>query len=75
MVRTYAHIDHTGLFPKLALAGFRGKAWTTEATRDPLRWLQPDARVIQENDVDRLNRQNVRRGERRFCGPRTSMRD
>lgn len=63
MLLTHAHIDHTGLFPKLALAGFRGKAWTTEATRDLLHWLLPDAGAIQEGDVDRLNRRNSRRGE------------
>ncbi|HTO80841.1 MAG TPA: MBL fold metallo-hydrolase [Methylomirabilota bacterium] len=62
---THAHIDHTGLFPRLALAGFRGKAWTTEATRDLLRWLLPDAGAIQESDVDRLNRRNARRAEPR----------
>ena len=62
---THAHIDHTGLFPRLALAGFRGKAWTTEATRDLLRWLLPDAGAIQESDVDRLNRRNARRDEPR----------
>jgi metallo-beta-lactamase family protein len=62
---THAHIDHTGLLPKLALAGFRGKAWTTEATRDLLQWLLPDAGAIQESDVDRLNRRNVRRAEPR----------
>jgi metallo-beta-lactamase family protein len=60
---THAHIDHTGLFPKLALAGFRGSAWTTKATRDLLRWLLPDAGAIQENDVERLNRRNARRAE------------
>lgn len=62
---THAHIDHTGLFPKLALTGFRGKAWTTEATRDLLHWLLPDAGAIQEGDVERLNRRNSRRGEPR----------
>ena len=62
---THAHIDHTGLFPKLALAGFRGRAWTTDAARDLLRWLLPDAGAIQENDVDRLNRRNSRRAEPR----------
>ena len=60
---THAHIDHTGLFPKLALAGFRGRAWTTAATRDLLHWLLPDAGAIQENDVERLNRRNARRAE------------
>lgn len=60
---THAHIDHTGLFPKLALAGFRGRAWATPATLDLLRWLLPDAGAIQENDVGRLNRRNARRAE------------
>lgn len=60
---THAHIDHTGLFPKLVLAGFRGRAWATPATRDLLHWLLPDAGAIQENDVERLNRRNARRAE------------
>ena len=60
---THAHIDHTGLFPKLALAGFRGRAWATAATRDLLYWLLPDAGTIQENDVARLNRRNARRAD------------
>ena len=60
---THAHIDHTGLFPKLALAGFRGRAWATAATRDLLHWLLPDAGTIQENDVARLNRRNARRAD------------
>lgn len=60
---THAHIDHTGLFPKLVLAGFQGRAWTTPATRDLLHWLLPDAGAIQENDVERLNRRNARRAE------------
>lgn len=60
---THAHIDHTGLFPKLALAGFRGAAYATDATRDLLHWLLPDAGAIQENDVERLNRRNARRAE------------
>lgn len=60
---THAHIDHSGLFPKLALAGFQGRAWATPATRDLLQWLLPDAGAIQENDVARLNRRNMRRAE------------
>ena len=60
---THAHIDHSGLFPKLTLAGFQGRAFATEATRDLLRWLLPDAGAIQEYDVERLNRRNARRAE------------
>jgi metallo-beta-lactamase family protein len=63
LLLTHAHIDHTGLFPKLALAGFRGRASATAATLDLLRWLLPDAGEIQENDVDRLNRRNAKRAE------------
>ncbi|MFO1081109.1 MAG: MBL fold metallo-hydrolase [Reyranellaceae bacterium] len=62
-ILSHAHIDHTGLFPKLALGGFRGPAYTTVATRDLLRWLLPDAGAIQENDVERLNRRNRRRAD------------
>jgi metallo-beta-lactamase family protein len=60
---THAHIDHSGLFPKLTLGGFQGRAFATEATRDLLRWLLPDAGAIQEYDVERLNRRNARRAE------------
>jgi metallo-beta-lactamase family protein len=60
---THAHIDHSGLFPKLTLGGFQGRAFATGATRDLLRWLLPDAGAIQEYDVERLNRRNARRGE------------
>ncbi len=63
VILTHAHIDHTGLFPKLTLAGFQGRAWTTPATADLLHWLLPDAGAIQENDVERLNRRNARRAE------------
>ncbi len=63
VILTHAHIDHTGLFPKLMLAGFQGLAWTTPPTVDLLHWLLPDAGAIQENDVARLNRRNARRAD------------
>jgi len=60
---THAHIDHSGMLPKLARAGYRGRIAATEGTRDLLTYMLPDAGYVQESEVERLNRRRLQRGE------------
>jgi metallo-beta-lactamase family protein len=53
---THAHIDHSGSLPTLVKAGFRGKIFTTPATRDLAAYLLRDSARIQVGDAEYLNR-------------------
>jgi metallo-beta-lactamase family protein len=55
---THAHIDHSGLLPRLTSLGFRGVAHCTRATADLLEVMLPDSAFIQEKEAEWANYAN-----------------
>jgi metallo-beta-lactamase family protein len=63
VVLTHAHMDHSGLVPRLVKAGYRGPIYATEATCDLLEILWQDAAMIQEHEATWKTRKNKRQGK------------
>ncbi|NJO25657.1 MAG: MBL fold metallo-hydrolase, partial [Bacteroidia bacterium] len=62
MVLSHAHIDHSGLIPKLVKEGYRGKIFCTQGTKDLASVLMEDSAEIQESDIRYVNKKRAAEG-------------
>ncbi len=63
MILSHAHIDHSGLIPKLVKDGFNGKIYCTPATRELATVLLEDSAGIQQDDVKYINKRRAAEGQ------------
>lgn len=63
VILSHAHIDHSGLLPKLYAEGFRGKIYCTPATADLCGIMLRDSAFIQESDLKFVNKRRAKRGD------------
>jgi len=68
-ILSHAHIDHSGNIPSLVKRGFRGRIFTTEATKDLCNEMLPDSGHIQEEDIRFVNKIHKEQGR----APRTPL--
>lgn len=62
LILSHAHIDHSGLIPKLVKDGFNGKIFCTPATKALTAVLLEDSAGIQENEVKYENKRRAVEG-------------
>lgn len=61
IVLTHAHVDHSGLIPRLVREGFKGKIFCTKPTAKLLEIILPDAGNIQEEEFRHLSKNECKK--------------
>jgi metallo-beta-lactamase family protein len=62
LILSHAHIDHSGLIPKLVADGFKGNIYCTPATKALTAVLMEDSAGIQENEIKYENKRRAQDG-------------
>jgi len=62
VILSHAHLDHSGMLPKLVHDGFSGPVICTSATAELLRIMLNDSVGLYLRDLERTNIRNARRG-------------
>jgi metallo-beta-lactamase family protein len=76
VILSHAHIDHSGLLPRLVAEGFNGPVWSTPATRDLCAIMLEDSARIQQSDDEHERRHASRSGRGgRSDGPLYTVND
>lgn len=75
MVLSHAHIDHSGLIPKLVAEGFKGDIYCTPATKELTSILLMDSAEIQENDARFMEKKRMPEGLPELLKPLYTIED
>jgi metallo-beta-lactamase family protein len=62
VILSHAHLDHSGLLPKLVREGYRGPVYVTRPTLDLMEIMLKDAAFLQAKDMEWENRHRQRAG-------------
>ena len=62
LILSHAHIDHSGLIPRLIAQGFKGSIFGTQATKELSKILLLDSAKIQAGDLKYKNKKLQQRG-------------
>ncbi len=61
---THAHLDHSGMLPRLVKEGFQGKVYCTPATAEIAKIILLDSAHLQEEDAAYKKKRHIREGRK-----------